>query len=147
MQKQLALELQKWGRPSSSGKDCPSENVNFAQSKAFSALAGKTIVLTHDALSPILVKHGLDVITLRGSHHGERLSSATLKKLHNELAKKTKVIWLLEEPLENSDQILALIRKTDHKVSINTLGFSLENPFETYLRILKKLSKIDYGRQ
>lgn len=141
MQSQVASQLKKWGLSAREYTLCPNSYVEFTQNKAFKALQGATIVLTHDALAPKLKENKINVITLRGSHHGERLSSATLKSLHRELAKRQKVIWLFEEPLENSDQIMALVRPSDTQVKANTLGELFEKPFETYLRVLKELNK------
>lgn len=120
---------------------CPGPLFLFTEKKARKALNNKTIILTHDALAPYLESLGAQIISLRGSHHGERLSAKTLKDLHQTVQKEQQVIWLFEMPIENSDQIKNLVRANDLVVTTNTLGNVNESSLSTLTRVLKSLMR------
>lgn len=79
------------------------------------------IVLTHDALIPLLKKLNLKVFALKGSNHHEDISPNAVKSLHGE-TKNTEVIWIQEEGFEVPPAIKRLIKKNDKVITIDTNG-------------------------
>lgn len=138
LQKNVASELKILGKKIKP-LTCPNPYFSFTEKKAKSVLSQKTIILTHDAMASYLETLGARVISLRGSHHGERLSAQTLKELHQVVKNEGQVIWLFELPIENSDQIKSLVRKEDVVVTINTLGNKNESSLATLTRVLQSL--------
>jgi ABC-type Zn uptake system ZnuABC Zn-binding protein ZnuA len=80
------------------------------------------IILTHDALLPLLEKlanNQNQIIAIKGStHHGEVAASA-VKKVYDAL-KLPKVIWIVETNIAISENIKSKIRKSDIVINIDT---------------------------
>jgi ABC-type Zn uptake system ZnuABC Zn-binding protein ZnuA len=80
------------------------------------------IVLTHDALLPLLKKLSVNsnqIIAIKGSsHHGEVPASA-IKKVYDALI-SPKIIWILEDNIATAENIKNKIRPTDIILKIDT---------------------------
>jgi ABC-type Zn uptake system ZnuABC Zn-binding protein ZnuA len=103
------------------------------------------IVLTHDALLPLLKKLSLptqQIIAIKGSsHHGEVPSSA-IKKVYDAL-KAPKIIWILENNIATAENIKNKIRDNDIIIKIDTAQSPISNiDFSLLESLHKKLQEI-----
>lgn len=103
------------------------------------------IVLTHDALLPLLNKLATkknQIIAVKGStHHGE-MSAASIKKVYDALKEK-RVIWIVEDNIAVSENIKNKIRKSDIIIKIDTAKSPLGNQdFSLLESFHKKLQEI-----
>lgn len=92
-----------------------------------------SVVLTHDALEPLFLSLGANVISLKGSNHHEEISPNAIKKLYNE-TKNQKLIWILETGFDIPGSVRNKIQIKDRVIKIDTMGsvnqkltFVLEN--------------------
>jgi len=96
------------------------------------SLAGHTIILTHDALLPLLRSQGAKVFTLRRSHHHHGVSSKVLKNLQDFLKNNPQnILWVFEKNINIPSIIKDWIKPEHRKVNLNLMGSPLilkENP-------------------
>lgn len=92
-----------------------------------------SVVLTHDALEPLFLSLGANVISLKGSNHHEEISPNAIKKLYNE-TKNQQLIWILETGFDIPGSVRNKIQTKDRVIKIDTMGsvnqkltFVLEN--------------------
>ena len=82
----------------------------------------KPVVLTHDALLPLLgTLSGKDatVVAIKGSGHHQEATPASVKKLYDALKAPT-VIWIEEVGIKVPANILAKKRSTDITIDLDT---------------------------
>lgn len=119
------------------------ETLSNLNSK-FAGLKGSLVIITHDALLPLLSGSGAQVFSLKSSEHGE-ISPNILKRLEENLGKTRpeKTLWILEKNISHSTQINKLI-KTEHKIiNINTEG-SVDSDLEFPLKdLLQKIGALN----
>ncbi|MBC7427325.1 MAG: zinc ABC transporter substrate-binding protein [Bacteriovorax sp.] len=96
------------------------------------------IVLTHDALLPLVVslKTSNLVVAIKGSGHHSEASPQSVKKLYDAL-KAPKVIWIIEEKISVPQNILAKKRSTDLTVNLDTAN----SEGLDYFQVLKNLNE------
>lgn len=81
------------------------------------------IILSHDALMPLLKYYGKDVhlsiLSLKGSGHHDEVSAQSVKELYS-LMNKSKLIWIVEKNITIPTNIQNKIRNSDLKINIDT---------------------------
>lgn len=124
-------------------------NCNFENIEQQLALDLKKIstpiILTHDALLPLLKKLATNknqIIAIKGSsHHGE-VSAASVKKVYDAL-KANKVIWIFEDNIAASENTKNKIRNSDIIIKIDTAKSPSDTQDFSLLELLhKKLQEI-----
>lgn len=78
------------------------------------------IVVSHDAIVPLLKSYGFTVFSIKGSGHHEEPSPKQLKNIQDILKLHPKVIWIVEEQIHFPQSIRKLRRKNDTVLSIDT---------------------------
>ena len=96
------------------------------------------LVLTHDALLPLLSHLGLKVLSLKGSGHHEEISPEAVKALHLQ-TKNTSVIWIQETGFETPMAIKRLIKNNDRVIQVDANGNMGENVSEVLQKIGNKI--------
>lgn len=105
--------------------DCQKIQKQLAQSfKNFQEQTGYTLILTHDALTPLLKKYEVKHLALRSSGHGDRINSRHLRELENLInqSKYTPLIWVEEDQLLKNSQLQAKKRDFDLTLNLTTDG-------------------------
>lgn len=103
------------------------------------------IILTHDALWPLLSKlNANNVVAIKGSSHHEEVSPAAIKNLYNTL-KAPSVLWIEENNISIPHNIINKKRSTDYLVKINTAESTNLNPFDILEKLHKQILKIKKG--
>lgn len=81
------------------------------------------IILSHDALLPLLKYYGNDfhisLTSLKGSGHHDEVSAQSVKELYTYM-EKSKLIWIIEKNITIPNNIQNKIRKSDIKIEIDT---------------------------
>ncbi len=103
-------------------------NLNSKLSK----LKGALVIVTHNALVPLLKENGALVFSLKANEQGE-VPPLILKKLEENLKKaaEEKTIWILEKNISVSSQIQKLIKPTHKKIEVmieGSMNEKLESP-------------------
>jgi ABC-type Zn uptake system ZnuABC Zn-binding protein ZnuA len=100
------------------------------------------IILTHDALLPLLKKLSINqnqITAIKGSGHHEETSAAAVKNVYSAL-KSPRVIWIFEDNINVSENIKNKIRKNDLIINIETAkSMSNEDDFSILQNLNKKL--------
>ncbi len=99
------------------------------------------IVLTHDALYPLLKKYtneDVQIINLKGSNHHEEISPLAIKNVYKLKAKK--IIWILEKNISVPLAISNLIKNEDKKILIDTAKSNSELDFSILLTLLGEMN-------
>lgn len=99
-------------------------------------IANKAVILGHDALTPLIEDLKGFPIALKGSHHHDEISPATLKKVALLLAKETRVIWILDKGSILPPSVSKLIRKTDlvYEIDVEKRGKESGDSIEALLK-------------
>jgi ABC-type Zn uptake system ZnuABC Zn-binding protein ZnuA len=90
------------------------------------------IVLTHDALQPLLESLSTNsekIVAIKGSGHHTEASPQTVKKLYDALS-APKVVWIIEKNISVPQNILSKKRKEDLEVKIDTANSNGLNYFQ-----------------
>lgn len=98
------------------------------------------IVLTHDALYPLLRKYTkaeIAIINLKGSNHHEEISPLAIKKIYQ--IKQQPIIWILEKNISVPDAIKTIIKNNDQKIYIDTAKSENPNEFAILATLLKEI--------
>jgi ABC-type Zn uptake system ZnuABC Zn-binding protein ZnuA len=97
------------------------------------------IILTHDALLPLLnifIMNKKQVVSIRSSGHHSEASVKSVKNLYDVL-EKSKAIWIIENNITISQNILSKKRSSDFSILIDTANSkNLE-----YFQILNELNE------
>lgn len=113
--------------------------------KATIAKVKLPIVLTHDALLPLLESLNEDnqavVVAIKGSGHHQETSPKSVKKLYDAL-KAPKVIWIEETGINVPKNILAKKRKEDMTLNIDTANSSTLKYFQILESLNEKLKAL-----
>lgn len=129
-----------------SKKTCLGEEQKIiADLKATIAKVKLPIVLTHDALLPLLESLNEDnqavVVAIKGSGHHQETSPKSVKKLYDAL-KAPKVIWIEETGINVPKNILAKKRKEDMTLNIDTANSSTLKYFQILESLNEKLKAL-----
>jgi ABC-type Zn uptake system ZnuABC Zn-binding protein ZnuA len=101
------------------------------------------IILTHDALLPLLKKlaaHKNQIVAMKGSSHHEEVSAAAIKKVYDALS-APKVLWILENNIATAENIKNKIRTTDIVIKIDTAKSAFDSASNEDFSILQSLHK------
>ncbi|MDO9183299.1 MAG: zinc ABC transporter substrate-binding protein [Bacteriovorax sp.] len=110
-------------------------------------LAGikKPIILTHDALLPLLLNlspdQTLSIVAIKGSGHHEETSPISIKKMYNALS-APQVIWIQETGINIPQNIINKIRPNDQVIKIDTANSVDQGLFSIIVELTKKLASI-----
>lgn len=102
------------------------------------------IVLTHDALWPLLQTYKtkeLTIVAIKGSGHHEEATAGSVKKLYAVL-KSPRVIWLEETGIHVPGNVTALKRKTDSTLTLDTAKSFAGNLFGTVEKLNDELIRL-----
>lgn len=101
--------------------ECP---YRFLEEKLKLAAKRVTIpvILSHDALVPLLRSWGVDAHAIRGSGHHEEPRPNELKKLQDLLKKHPKVLWIVESRIHFPNALKQMQRTSDKKLDLDTTG-------------------------
>nr|BDT28756.1 zinc ABC transporter substrate-binding protein [Bacteriovorax sp. HI3] len=123
-------------------KKCQSEEMRIEKELTNTlAQIKKPVVLTHDALLPLLAKLGgkdATVVAIKGSGHHQEATPASVKKLYDAL-KAPKVIWIEEIGIKVPANILAKKRSTDITIDLDTANSEGLNYFQVLESLNTKL--------
>lgn len=144
----LGVQLSNWEftkKNSNSKKFMCDHSALMSSLKSKIASTEATIILTHDALQPILneLAHSkIKIISLRGSGHHEEVSSASIKEMYLALKDK-KRIWIIEKNINIPENITNKIGKNDKKILVDTskLNTNSNEDFSTLKTIIEEISK------
>lgn len=98
-------------------------------------------VLTHDALAPLFERTFKNIVTLKGSHHGESIQPQSIKKLHQFIdeAKNSPITWIIENQISVPARIAQKIRPHDKRIDINTSADGLSSMTQVLENLLQEL--------
>ena len=102
------------------------------------------VVLTHDALLPLLVslsKNASSVVAIKGSGHHQEASTKSVKNLYDALA-APKVIWIEEANINVPQNILSKKRSNDFVVKIDTANSEGMDYFQILQNLNNKLKAL-----
>ncbi len=133
-------------------KELGQKEQKICDSKTIEALIARdlkvipySIILTHDALLPLLNKLAINknqILAIKGSSHHEEVSASSVKKVYDALKEK-KVIWILEENITAAENIKNKIRPSDIVIKIDSAkSNSTIEDFNILLSLHKKLQGI-----
>jgi len=146
--KHTATRLLEWGFIKEPLKvQCSSSGLRILGQKLKTLSQKIPLVLYHDALMPYLTELGVEVTALKGSGHGEQVSTSQLKKFHQYLAKKPTVLWVRESTIHIHSQLKSLQRSADLNLVVDTLGKRHQPSSQTLSELLKKLLNVLYQHQ
>lgn len=122
----------------------PSSNCAYSNVESHIAadlkLISSPVILTHDALLPLLKKLSTNknqIMALKSStHHGE-VSAAAVKHVYDAL-QNSKVIWIFEDNIAVSENVKNKIRKQDTIIKIDTAKSPDNNQDFSLLETLHK---------
>lgn len=111
------LQLQQWLKAKDTPKNCPFEN-----DADFLNQVDKTIpvIVSHDAIVPLLTSFGIKAYSIKGSGHHEEPSPKQLKNIQDILKQNPKVLWIVEKQIHFPHSIEHLQRKSDKIIKIDT---------------------------
>lgn len=101
------------------------------------------IVLTHDALMPLLLslRPELEITAIKGSGHHHETSAKDVKNLYQFL-KSPKVIWVVEKSINIPKNILSKIRPVDRTLEIET-NQNKTKQFDIINELIQKLKDLN----
>lgn len=99
------------------------------------------IILTHDALAPLLIKMGARVHSLKGSGHHEEIRPQVIKKLQDEI-KAQPAVWIKESGFDIPIAVKKLIKKNDLIVNVDPNGKLGDNVEDALKELITKLKEI-----
>jgi ABC-type Zn uptake system ZnuABC Zn-binding protein ZnuA len=140
---QLALNREVLSKINKQKIKCNVTEIENKISQTISKL-NSPIVLTHDALSPLLTTYGkstnknFKIINLKGSNHHEEISSNSLKNLYQNINGQH-VIWILERDIKIPDAINAKIKSSDKVINIDSANSSTSSVSQDEFQVLTKL--------
>ena len=107
---------------------------------------GLSIVLTHDALLPLLqtlmtMDPAISVVAVKGSGHHQEASPLSVKKLYDVL-KAPQVIWILEDKINVPQNILKKKRAGDLAVQLDTANSHGMEYFQILWSLNEKLKAL-----
>ncbi len=110
-------KLQQWIELKTDKKTCP-----YFTDADFLNEVDKTIpiIVSHDALVPLLTSYGIKAYSIKGSGHHEEPSPKQLKNIQDILKQNPKVLWIVEKQIHFPHSIEQLQRKSDKIIKINT---------------------------
>lgn len=105
----------------------------------------RPIVLTHDALLPLLlslkITPSASIIAIKGSGHHEEVSAKAVKKMYDAL-KTPEIIWIKETGINVPTNISNKIRPNDKTIELNTAETKGNDPFSVLHELTQKLTKM-----
>lgn len=110
-----------WLKIKSKPPKCPYLEIEKQLEQAASAIK-LPIIISHDALVPLLRSWGIDAYAIRGAGHHQEPGPAQLKALQKLLVKHEKVIWLVESRIHFPASIKTMQRAQDQKIDIDSSG-------------------------
>lgn len=99
------------------------------------------IVLTHDALYPLLrkyIREDVLIINLKGSNHHEEISPQAIKNIYK--IKEKRITWILEKNIAIPDAINKIIKNEDKKIFIDTANNVVAKEFSTLNLLLSEIN-------
>ncbi|PIP89237.1 MAG: hypothetical protein COW01_06850 [Bdellovibrionales bacterium CG12_big_fil_rev_8_21_14_0_65_38_15] len=110
-------KLKQWIEIKADEKPCP-----YMADADFLSEVEKTtpIIVSHDALVPLLISYGIKAYSIKGSGHHEEPSPKQLKNVQNILKQYPKVLWIVEKQIHFPHSIEQLQRKSDKIIKIDT---------------------------
>jgi hypothetical protein len=121
-------------------RECDSKKAELRLSAVLSKIK-KPIILTHDALLPLLVNlsKGPEIVAIKGSGHHEEANPESVKKMYNAL-KAPQVIWIQESGINIPQNIINKIRPQDIVIKIDTAKTKENEAFSVLSELTEKLS-------
>ena len=141
--KSLITNLIKSGVPVTQITKCEN-NATEENLKAVLKKIDFPIIVTHDALSPLLKTlsgNPEKIISLKGSGHHEEINSTSVKKLYQALENK-KVLWIKEKNINLPPNIANKMRASDLIVELDTSSTKDKFPFSVLLELESKIKLI-----
>lgn len=139
----LNIQLIKWGfKTQEESASCSRARFKIAHKKIKTSLSNQFLILTHNALAPLLESLGAKFIILRGAGHAHEISPEIFKQVHLLLKDHPSVTWIIEKEIALPPQLASLIRDSDKKVSVKVsgnFGKSLYAPLEELTSKLEEL--------
>lgn len=126
----LAAKLKAWGlklRPHAT--ECASARFRILAKKLKAGLYDQMVILTHNALAPLLESLGARFIILKSGAHAHELSPDVFKEVHQLLEKYKSLLWIVESEIGLPPQLSSLIRTEDKKVVVKVSGRYGESTF------------------
>lgn len=102
----------------------------------------KPIILTHDALLPLLDTlggKGHTIVAIKASGHHEEASPQSIKKMYNAMA-SPQVIWIQEAGINIPQNIINKMRPTDIVIKIDTAKTKINDAFSVLNELADKLT-------
>ena len=103
----------------------------------------KPIILTHDAILPLLLNlakgQTYQIVAIKGSGHHEEANPESIKKMYDALA-APQVIWIQELGINVPQNIINKIRPNDIVIKIDTANSKEDEVFSVISELIKKLS-------
>lgn len=138
---QLESELKKSGL-SVTLKKCESASVEKELADVLIKIK-KPIILTHDALLPLLLaldpKH--TIVAIKGSGHHEETGTDAIKKMYKALEVPS-AVWIVEEGINVPQNILNKIRPSDQIIKIDTARSKQVAAFSILNELTQKLKTL-----
>lgn len=138
----LEIEMIKLGYVLKSKDKC-SANAAEETLKAALTKIKQPIILTHDALLPLL--QNLDpthtIVAIKGSGHHEETSALSIKKMYDALEAPV-AVWVIETGINVPQNIQSKIRKNDIILKIDTANTKETSPFSVLTELTEKLKGI-----
>lgn len=145
----LATKLASWGfKLRDNAKKCASARFKILMKKLKMSLKGQMVVLTHNALAPLLESLGTRFIILKSGAHAHEISPDVFKEVHHLLAKHEKLLWIVESEIGIPPQLSTLIRESDHKIVIKVSGHYGDSTFGPLEELSAKIgAHEDHGNE
>lgn len=138
---QLEVELKKINEAVMISR-CDPTSVEKELAQALTKI-NKPIILTHDALLPLL--SGLDpahmIVAIKGSGHHEETSTDAIKKMYKALEAPS-AVWIIENSINVPQNILSKVRSSDIVIKIDTANSSGPTPFSIIKELTSKFKII-----
>ncbi len=127
---ELATKLEAWDfKLRENAQKCASARFKILMKKLKMRLKGQMVILTHNALAPLLESLGARFIILKSGAHAHEISPDVFKEVHHLLAKHEKLLWIVESEIGIPPQLSNLIRETDQQVVIKVSGHYGDSTF------------------
>ncbi len=139
----LKMKLSSWGhKVRDSAAECSSARFQISAKKIKTALRGQYVILTHNALAPLLESLGIEFIILKTVAHAHEISPGVFKEVHSILDNHDSVLWLVESEVGLPPQLAKLIRETDHKIVVKVSGHFGQSTFAPLKELSDKLTRL-----
>ena len=142
----LATQLKEKWQMKITPPSCDKEEII---QKHFEALkekfSNKKLVLTHNALEPLLKNVFGNVLALKGSHHGENITTKSIKELvtfKKESKEKKNLYWIIEEQIGIPRNVKNMLGKDDKVLYIKSTLSQNDNIYTVLNTLLAKLREI-----